>query len=83
MKIDWKSRIRNKTFLVTLFSAMLLILHEFNIFISDEEVNLFNTLLAMLVTLGVVIDPTTPGAGDCSNKIENQTKSEISSDEKE
>ncbi|MCM8710554.1 phage holin [Clostridium sp. SYSU_GA19001] len=63
--MDIKSRLRNKTFLVSLFSAVLLLCQQLgvNIF-PDNAADIFNTILVILTILGVVIDPTTPGISD-------------------
>lgn len=63
--MDIKSRLRNKTFLVSLFSAVLLLCQQFGLHIFlDNSADIFNTVLVILTILGVVIDPSTPGIND-------------------
>ena len=80
MKINWKVRFKHKTFLVSLFSlALILVQQVASIFgvdttIYNEQItDLFNTILAILVLLGVVVDPTTSSVSD-SEKALNYTK---------
>ncbi len=71
VKLDWKTRFRNKTFLVSLFSAVLIagqqiagaFGYDFTL-ISEQATNIFNAVLTVLVVLGVVVDPLTDGIGD-------------------
>jgi phi LC3 family holin len=70
--MDLKARLRNKTFLVSLFSAILLLCQQLGLNIFPENVSdIFNTILVILTVLGIVIDPTTEGIGDkVKEKIE-------------
>lgn len=75
MKINWKVRLRHKPFLVSLFALILLLVQQIGaIFgidttIYNERVTeVFNTVLAFLVLLGVVVDPTTTGLSDKEEK---------------
>ncbi len=70
--INWKVRFKQKPFLVSLFSALLLaaqaIGKQFGYDISDDLGNqltyTFNTILSVLVICGIVVDPTTSGISD-------------------
>ena len=71
MKINWKVRFRNKTWLLTFIAAVLtLVYRALNVagitpHIAQEElVELATMLVGILVLLGVVIDPTTKGGSD-------------------
>ena len=71
MKINWKVRFRNKTWLLTFIAAVLtLVYRALNVagitpHIAQEElVELATMLVSILVLLGVVIDPTTKGGSD-------------------
>ena len=71
MKIDLKSRMRNKTFLVAMFAALSMliqaILEPFGVdvtLLNDAITNVFNAALVLLIIIGVVIDPVTPGIKD-------------------
>ncbi|MHC1683402.1 MAG: phage holin [Clostridiaceae bacterium] len=63
--MDFKTRFRNKTFLVALFSAVLLLTQQLgiNIFPSNAK-DIFNTILVILTIVGVVVDSSTPGLTD-------------------
>ena len=71
MKIDLKSRMRNKTFLVAMFAAVSMliqsILEPFGVdvtILNEAITNVFNAALVLLIIIGVVIDPATPGIKD-------------------
>ena len=71
MKINWKIRFKNKTWLLTFIAAVLtLVYRALNIagitpHVAQEElVELATMLVGILVLLGVVIDPTTKGGSD-------------------
>ena len=63
--MNWKPRIRNKTFWVALTSAIVLLTQQlgFNIF-PDNISDIINTLLLIFTILGVIVDPTTPSILD-------------------
>jgi len=76
MKINWKVRLKHKPFLVSLFALLLLLVQQVaSIFGIDTTIynaqatDLFNTVLAILVLIGVVIDPTTEGAADSKQAL--------------
>jgi phi LC3 family holin len=63
--MDIKARLRNKTFLVSLFSAVLLLSQQLGLHIlPDNAADIFNTILIILTILGVIIDPTSEGISD-------------------
>ena len=63
--MDIKSRLQNKTFLVAIFSGALLLTQQLGLHIFPSNVaDIFNTILSILVLLGIVIDPTTKGISD-------------------
>jgi len=75
-KINWKVRFKHKPFLVALFSLVLILVQQIaSIFgidttIYNEQITiLFNTILSILVLLGVVIDPTTQGVTDSEKAL--------------
>jgi phi LC3 family holin len=69
MNIDWKARLQNKIFWVSLVSAVVLLTQQlgFNIFPSNWA-DVLNTILSIFALLGVIIDPSTKGISDNSNK---------------
>ena len=71
MKINWKIRFKNKTWLVTFLLAILAFLYQvlgmFDIVppvTEDMATQLIAAVVNILVAVGVVIDPTTSGASD-------------------
>ena len=71
MKINWRVRFQNKTWLLTFIPAVLtLVYRALNVLgiaphIAQEQlVELATMLVGILVLLGVVIDPTTKGGAD-------------------
>ena len=71
--INWKVRVKNKTFWLALISALLLLAQAvaavFGLTLDLSEVGdrlltVVNALFAVLATLGVVTDPATSGVGD-------------------
>lgn len=76
MKINWKVRLKHKPFLVAAFALILLLVQQigtlfgYDTTIYNERVTeLFNTVLAFLVLIGVVVDPTTEGTNDSSQAL--------------
>ncbi|MGE7111214.1 phage holin [Lysinibacillus sp. NPDC047702] len=76
MKINWKVRLKHKPFLVAAFALFLLLVQQigtlfgYDTTIYNERVTeLFNTVLAFLVLIGVVVDPTTEGTNDSSQAL--------------
>ncbi len=79
MKINWKVRLRNKTWLASVLALVvsfvydLLAMADFVPPLSqDWLMSLIQTLLTLLTALGVVIDPTTDGAADSDRAMNYQ-----------
>ena len=77
-KINWKVRVLNKTFWVTLVPALALLLQTFlavfNVQLElgetiDKLLVFINALFAVFVIVGVVNDPTTAGLTDSSRAL--------------
>lgn len=71
MKINWKVRFQNKTFLASLAALALAfvfdLLELFGVASPVSEsalMDMVNTILTVLGMLGVLIDPTTAGVSD-------------------
>lgn len=65
MNINWKTRFTNKTFLIALTSAVVLLTQQLgiNLFPYNWR-DILNTILTIFILLGVVIDPSTAGISD-------------------
>ena len=79
MNINWKVRIKNKNFWMTLIPAALLLVQVvatvfgFEIDMGDlgnKLLAVVNALFAVLAILGVVTDPTTAGVNDSVQAME-------------
>ena len=77
-KINWKVRIKNKNFWLTLVPALALLAQAFaNIFnfklefsdTVDKILVFINVLFAFLVLVGVINDPTTAGLTDSTRAL--------------
>lgn len=78
MGINWGVRIRNKSFWVALIPALALLaqaiasLFGFTIDLTELSGKLLavvDAVFAVLVILGIVVDPTTKGIGDSSRAL--------------
>ena len=76
--INWKVRIKNKAFWVSLIPAVLLLIQViaavfgYTLDLGDlgnKLLDVVNTLFAVLAILGVVTDPTTAGVGDSTQAL--------------
>ena len=84
-KINWKVRILNKTFWLTLVPALALLLQTFlavfNVRLElgetiDKLLVFINALFAVLMIVGIVNDPTTAGLTDSTRALEYHEPSE-------
>lgn len=76
MKINWKVRLKNPTFWLTVVPATVTfvycLLSAFDIVPGISEVTVINALTAIitgLTALGVLVDPTTKGVGDSERAL--------------
>lgn len=72
-KIDWQSRVSSKVFWLALIPAVLLLVqvvaapfgYEWDFALLNQQLTaIVNAVFALLVILGIVVDPTTPGIAD-------------------
>lgn len=78
MKINWKVRIKSKTFWLAVIPAVLLLIQAvaavfgYTLDLGDlgnRLVDVVNTLFVVLTTIGVVADPTTAGISDSQQAL--------------
>ncbi|WP_057905006.1 phage holin [Loigolactobacillus bifermentans] len=71
--MDWKARVKNKTFWVALVPAVLLLLQVIAVpfgykldivILSKQLLGIINAVFGVLVILGIIADPTTTGITD-------------------
>ena len=79
MSINWKVRLKNKTFWITAIPALLLVITSvLKIFdidvdltsLNDQLIDVVFAVFALLAALGVVTDHTTGGFGDSEQALE-------------
>lgn len=92
MKMNWKVRIKNKAFWLAVIPAIALVVQAvaavfgYTIDLTTMVGKLqavVNAVFALLVILGIVVDPTTDGIGDSDRAMtyEEPWKDEIKEDE--
>ena len=80
MKINWKVRLQNKTFWVTIIPIVAAIVFTILGFFGvvpkvsqNEIINVLMLIVELLSVVGVVIDPTTSGASDSDKALTYET----------
>ena len=78
MKINWKVRIKNKVFWLSIIPMALIFVQQicalfgFTIeigWLSDQLKELIETVFAILALVGIVVDPTTAGLKDSEHAL--------------
>ena len=78
MKINWKVRLKNKTFWVSIIPALILLIQQIcSLFgitlelndLSDKLIAITGTVFSALALLGIVNDPTTQGLSDSARAM--------------
>lgn len=76
MRINWKVRLQNKTWLLAMVAAVLAFTYQLlgllgiTPAVSQDQISqLIGLAINVLVALGVVVDPTTSGMGDSSQAL--------------
>lgn len=70
MKINWKLRLQNKTFWATLIPLVVLLLQQLGLnFVPENWEEIFGTVMAILLLVGVINDPTTKGISDSDQAL--------------
>ena len=76
MKINWKARFKNKTFVITFITLIIAFVYQvlgmFDIVSPISEESLVNVLtigVNFLAMLGVLVDPTTDGINDSDRAL--------------
>lgn len=86
MTINWRVRIKNKTFWLALIPAVLLLVQvcaapfgyawDFGV-LNAQLSAIVNALFAVLAILGIVADPTTAGVGDSEQALSYEKPKEV------
>lgn len=84
MKINWKVRFKNKTFLITfavfIIASIYTVLGMFDIvpaISEDTATNYVFLLIEFLGALGIVVDPTTDGVTDSDRALTYDTENDV------
>lgn len=76
MKINWKVRFKNKTFLLSLWALIIVLAQQIAsiwgadiTLVSVQVTNVVETVLTILALIGIVHDPTTRGLNDSEQAL--------------
>ncbi|MCJ0572904.1 phage holin [Enterococcus cecorum] len=78
MKINWKVRVKNKMFWLSIVPALLILVqtiaapfgYKFDFGVLNQQLaNIINAVFVVLSILGIVVDPTTHGVNDSTNAL--------------
>ena len=67
--INWKLRFKNKATLLAIAGTLILLAQQLGLKLPDNIEDVVNTVLTLLVLLGVVNDPTTEGISDSPKEL--------------
>ena len=69
-KINWRVRLRNKTFWLTLVPLLVLLTQQLGLnWVPKNWESIFGTIMAILTVVGIINDPTTAGIKDSSQAL--------------
>ena len=69
-KINWRVRLRNKTFWLTLVPLLVLLTQQLGLnWVPENWESIFTTVMAILTVVGIINDPTTAGIKDSSQAL--------------
>ena len=78
MKINWKVRLKNKVFWITIIPMILLLIQQvLGLFgvsfeiegLTDSLVAIISTIFSILAIIGIIADPTTDGLSDSNQAM--------------
>ena len=70
MRINWKVRLRNKTFWLTLVPLLVLLSQQLGLnWVPENWESIFTTVMAILTVVGIINDPTTAGIKDSAQAL--------------
>ena len=69
-KINWRVRLRNKTFWLTLVPLLVLLTQQLGLnWVPKNWESIFGTIMAILTVAGIINDPTTVGIKDSEQAL--------------
>ena len=83
MKINWKARFKNKTFLITFFTIVIAFIYSILSLLGfvpsvteDALKEVITLLIEFLAMLGILVDPTTNGVNDSERALTYYTEND-------
>ena len=83
MKINWKVRLKNPVFWLTVIPAVIALVYTIlgllgivTTISEDTLVNAVTAIISALTTVGVLVDPTTKGVGDSDRALTYEAPSD-------
>ena len=67
--INWKLRFKNKATLLAIAGTLILLAQQLGLKLPGNIEDVVNTVLTLLVLLGVINDPTTEGISDSAKAL--------------
>ncbi len=85
MKINWKERLKNKTFLLSLAGLLVSFIYQLVALLCDKVpdisqnsvIEVIGIVINILALLGVVVDPTTSGISDSARALTYGTEKDV------
>lgn len=79
MKINFKRRFSNKTFVASFVATLILLVQQLGLgnYLPSNLMEIINTVLLLLTMLGVIADPTTDGISDSQTIQEDLTSQDL------
>ena len=84
MKINWKARFKNKTFILTFCTLIVAFVYQMlSLFgvvpgVSEYTItNIITIVVNFLATVGVIVDPTTTGMSDSDRALTYYTDEDV------
>lgn len=84
MNINWKVRLKNKTFIITMSTLVIAFVYQvlaaFDVvprITEDSLTELVTMVVNVLAMLGVVVDPTTSGISDSDRAMTYETENDV------
>ena len=69
-KINWRVRLRTKTFWLTLVPLLVLLTQQLGLnWVPENWESIFGTVMSILIVVGIINDPTTAGVKDSAQAL--------------
>lgn len=89
MKINWKERLKNKTFILSLAGLIVAFIYQIMALCFDfvpkvtetEVISVIGIVVNLLAMMGIIVDPTTKGINDSERALTYGTDHDIRENE--